>query len=145
MKQKNQTELLYAELRRRAEQSLEHLYEEWRNLHRIRPVAATWVSENVLDDQGRPLDDFVLCLLPEEHGQHHKILSNMVLRTKACALLLIRQLGDQVKVIYETPIGTTSWTYPIEDRIGAKVLGRRVVATNVDSVGILWSPDRGQA
>lgn len=99
----------------------------------------------MVDDHGQPINDFVTCFLPDDESRHVKVVHEMVGRTKACALMLIRQQGDEVRAIYETPIGTTSWIYKIEDRVNTKILGKRTIRKDTDYVGVMWSPSRGQA
>ncbi len=131
-------ELAFEELQRRAELALGHIYEDWRNLQRVRSVAVTWVSEIVLDDRGLPLDDAIVCLLPEDRGKHQKVLTGMVDRTKAAAVLVIRQDGDDITAVFETPTGSTSWHYRVEDRADRKIVARVGTKKDVERLGLLW-------
>jgi hypothetical protein len=138
--QKTAIRSVFDELRRRAELALEHVQHDWLVYSRIRPLAITWVSEQIEDDRGVPIGDTVLCLLPDNRAQHDRILHEMVERTKAAALMVIRQTGDDIKAVYETPIGSASWDYRIEDRGDRKMPILRSTHSNRDHIGMLWQP-----
>jgi len=143
---KSPTQLLYEELKRRASRSLTHIFEDWKKFGRVRPVAAVWASEVVLDDNGSPIDDVVVCLLPEEEDQRLGVLHKMATRTKACAILSISQRSADVLAVFETPLGTVSWTYPIEDHGDVRVVGSaRKEKKNAHHLGVLWAPSTGRA
>ena len=127
------------ELRKRAKQAVPvHIDGDWRAIGRVRALAVTWCGELVLDDKGIPLEDAVMCLLPEDTAQHSKILREMAERTMAGALLVVRQTGNDIKAVFETTAGTTTWSYRVEDRGDRKVPIRRGEQKNVDSLGVLW-------
>jgi hypothetical protein len=134
---KNPLELAFEELQRRAEEATAQIYEDWNKLGRVRPVAVTWVGGTVLDDRGVPIEDTVVCLLPEDQARQQKVLKGMVARTKAAAVLVIRQNGSDITAVFETPIGSTSWHYKVEDRADRKVVVRSCVKRNAECLGLL--------
>ena len=125
------------ELLRRAEASLRYLQIEWKQFGRVRPLALTWLGEEIVDDRGLPLRDVVVCRLPEDAAKRPAVLAGMVARTKAQALLVIQQNESNVKAIFETARGTTTWHYSVEDRVDHKMLVRCSVEHDVDSTGLL--------
>ena len=98
----------------------------------------SWPEEPVPTDDGYVITDVVLLELPDDPELRKKEVRTLVERTKPCALLKVEQLEDQVLAILETPLGTKSWTYPIKNHGGTKVLGDRSSRENTDSIGILW-------
>ena len=98
----------------------------------------SWPQEPIPADDGTIITDFVLLELPGDKELRKKEVKHLIERTQPCALLLCDQFPDKVVAIFESPLGTKSWTYPIKDYGGTKVLGDRSTRENTDSIGILW-------
>ena len=133
--------LVFDELTERAKRMLQHIQHDWQVLGKVRPLAITWVGTTVLDDHGVPLEDEILCLLPTDVSKQDAVIRRMVERTKAGAIMLIRQDGADITATYETSIGSVSWRYRIEDRGDRKIVVQRGVTKNKDRIGLLYRPN----
>lgn len=98
----------------------------------------SWPQEPVEADDGTIITDVVEMELPLEPQERKREIRRLVKRTKPCALLMCEDLEDAIKVIFESPLGTKSWTYPIQKCGRDRVLGSRSVRENTDSIGVLW-------
>lgn len=120
------------------EANLESIVSSWRENGRIQPFMVSWPEEPVPAVDGTIITDVVMLELPADPEVRKKEVRTLVERTKPCALLMCEQYKDKVLVVFESPLGTKSWTYPIKDHGGTLVLGDRSSRENTDSIGILW-------
>jgi hypothetical protein len=127
---------------RRASIVLKELHTLWDGKE-FQPVAFTWVSEEVRDDDGNIVDDIIGCNLPQDRSKHFNIMLDMVIRTKACAILVIRKEDSEVLAIFEDNVGSRSWVFQIEDRGNTQIIGRHRNRVNEDYVGILCNRHMG--
>lgn len=121
------------------EKNLTSLEASWRTQKKIQPFMLSWPQEPISDDEGEIIDNVVLMELPADKQERKKEVTELVFRTKPCALLLCEQLGDKVLVIFESPLGTKSWTYPLRKHGDVTVLGSKSSRENTESIGLLWS------
>jgi len=101
--------------------------------------AMTWVGSEVTDDRGVPINDRVFLQLPNNREAWDDLLSQLVSKTQAFALLLIDRHVEGLKVLYESPMGTRTWRLKKERHGDLEVLSRPVVTDNVETTGLLWS------
>jgi hypothetical protein len=83
--------------------------------------------------------------LPPEKAAWPNELKRIVKVYGAYALLLVEQHVQEVVVILESPHGTVSWHVPIRNQGNVRVLDDAEEKTDVDYIGLLWSPMRGSA
>lgn len=83
--------------------------------------------------------------IPENKKEWPFVLHRLVTEYKAYAILLVEQKTVEILVIVESPHGTKSWHIPIRNHGNVQVLDDPIEKTDVDTIGLLWSPARGQA
>lgn len=118
---------------------LEDLRRGWRESSPEENVAMTWVGEEITDDQGRPINDRVLFVLPEKREEWTAALAQLVERTEAFGLLIVERSPERLQVLFESPRGTRLWRLKKERHGDATVLSRPAVFDNVETTGLLWN------
>jgi hypothetical protein len=103
-------------------------------------TAIVWPGEDVLDDKGNPIADTVLLELPDDRKTWRNLLDQLVTRTSAFGLLVVDRRDDMLKVIFESPKGSRSWTLKKERHGDVSVLNSPTVLDDVESAGLLWKP-----
>jgi len=136
---------IHDELCRRSEQGVASIQQIWKEQGKIGPFFLAWPAEIVKAHDGTPIEDICRLELPEVKEEWSKLFQQAVELTKAYAILLCEQKEDGVKVILESPHGTRCWTLPIERHGDVYVLGKVNIKDDVESVGLLWRPNRGRA
>jgi hypothetical protein len=106
--------------------------------------ALTWPSAAIKDDSGSLIDRAVIMEMPER-SEWKKALASLVERTKAYGLFLIEADDKKISAVFESMHGSRSWVVPIERHGDRLVLGDQRTKDDVDSIGLLWSPKRGNA
>ena len=138
-------QILHKTLLNRATAALQYIYDEWRSRKAVRPAAITWAGEPIKDDAGNHIDDAVLCLLPEDPALQHRALRDMVMRTSACALMLIVQEEQEVRAYFETAYGSRCWRFPIRYHGNVHVVGAPTWKDDENGVGIFWQTTKASA
>lgn len=136
---------IHDELCRRSEKGVSSLRERWKTNGRVEPFFLAWPAEIVKAHDGSLINDVCKLELPEVKEKWADLFRQAVELTKAYAILLCEQKEDGVKVILESPHGTRCWTLPVERHGDVYVLGKTSIKDNVESVGLLWRPNRGKA
>lgn len=131
-------QVIHDELQRRCGSMVARIRREWKTTDPLEAVAMTWVSEEVVDDQGHPINDTVFLELPLDKTKWHDALEQLVKRTRAFALLVIDRQADEVKATLESRLGTRTWRLKKERHGDLDVLSRPIVHNNVESMGLLW-------
>ncbi len=129
---------IHDELQRRAAQSVAKIPDLWRDAKRIFPTLLLWPTDAVPTTAGDKFSGVVLVELPDSLADR---LSAVRKATKDCgayAVLVVEEVGDAVRAIFETQHGTETWRLPIKDHGGVRVLGAAVKRSNVESIGVLW-------
>jgi len=106
--------------------------------------ALTWPSAVIKDDSGSLIDRAIIMEMPER-SEWKKALAALVERTQAYGLLLLDADNKRISAIFESMHGSRSWVIPIERHGDRRVLGDQRTKDDVDSIGLLWSPNRGHA
>lgn len=119
--------------------------EEWKRNRAIRPYAITWPSESLKTDDGAHVDGAFICALPEEAPPAARlaVLQKMVEKTKAYGLVLIEQVDDYLRVLFETHHGARAWLMRLERHGDVVVCMAPEVRDDAECVGILWRRGRG--
>ena len=125
-----------------AEAMVKHLYAVWKKDKKVPRLAFSWPAEEIKADDGSLIDRMVSLEVPEEPVVRVQALRTLAIRTKAYGLFVIEPEAEQIRVVFETPHGTRSWTISIQVRGDRKALGRPVVRDNTDTIGLLWSRHR---
>lgn len=113
---------------------------------KICPQFFTWPAETVTLESGESHEDiFVLELERVPTNDWSATLRQAVAVSKAYGLLLVEQKAETVKAIFESHHGSRAWTFPIRRHGDVKILLSPKVTTDLESVGILWSPARASA
>lgn len=136
---------IHDDLLHKAQSAVNQLYVIWKKEGRIEPSLLTWPAETISSDKGEPIDSVCCLQLPEPPEERTPAIRLMVERTKAYGILLVEQVGDRVRALLETPLGTRCWTIPILQSGDVKTLGKPAITNNRESVGLLWSYKRGVA
>lgn len=137
---------IHDELLRRAAKAMPAVKESWRKYMRVDPFFISWPAEHIKADDGSTITHHVLLELPKENRPAWgRLMVEAVERTLSYAILLAEQREGEVVVIFESPHGTHSWHYPIKNHGNVRVLGKPMEKTDVDSIGILWLPETGEA
>lgn len=131
-------------LLKQAEAAVRTIYEIWRRERKIAPVLFTWPAERIRTEAGEPHEGICILDLPEEEGARATALRLMVERTKAYGLLLIEQLPEGVRAIFESPHGARCWSIAFAPHGDVVLLERVQVQDDGTHVGLLWSPHAGQ-
>lgn len=125
-----------------AANGLSSVYETWATKRRIDPFVLVWPSEPV-NFHGKQTEDVMPFDLPNDASRWPTFLRDLVKKTTAYALLLVEQREQAVVVIFESPHGTKSWNIPIKNHGNVNVLGEAKEKSDIDYIGLLWSPKRG--
>lgn len=121
------------------------LLDGWKANGRVEPFLLSWPTEHVTCDDGTTVTHVFYANLPEETETWPQWLEAAVKKTKPYALMLGEQREDEVIVTFESPHGSRCWRFPIERHGDVQILGRPSTRDDVDSIGILWKANRGQA
>ncbi len=136
---------IHDDLMARAHAMVEKLPGMWGRDGHIFPMLFTWPSEAVATSGGRHEGICVLELEGTPRAEWSALLRKAVAATKAYGLLLVEQQEREVVVIFETHHGSRAWRLPVKRHGDRCVLEKPRVSTDVESVGILWSPQRATA
>lgn len=109
----------------------------WRESKRIHPSLLIWVKDAVKTTDGADFTGVVFTPLPEATGERWGAIANAVEKCGGFAILVTEQLDDRVRMIFESPHGTRTWSIPIKDHGGVQVLGVPTTADDVELVGVL--------
>lgn len=119
---------------------LEDVYDAYLEEGRLDPLMIIWPSQTV-NFAGVITDDMIPFQLPENPGEWPAFIADAVKRTHAWCVALYEQRPGEIVVIFESPIGTSSWHIPIEDHGDVRALGDvSDVKVDTDYVGAVWSP-----
>lgn len=130
---------IHENIMQQAEQLLVRFRELWKtNRAAKRGFFFTWPADTVAADDGTSIEGVCGTHLPEERGDWARVMREMVLRTKAYALLLLETREGEVKAILESHHGTRTWTIPIVLHGDVHVLGPANKQDDHESVGLLW-------
>lgn len=132
-----QRHFIHAELMRRALFAVEKLPELWRRDGRIQACMLLWPEDHVRTSTGKEHSGVVFAELPDE-GSRLTFLQKASDRCGAYALLIVEQLPDCIRAVFESVHGTETWRLPLKDHGGVKVLGAAVHKSNAESIGVLW-------
>ena len=133
-------QFIWDDLIKDVERTEKRVYKSWAEDNNVGNFAITWPSEKIQSDDGLPITRMVLMDLPDDRTTWSKKLQNMVVRTKAYALLLVEQKTEEAVLILESHHGTRSWHYPIERHGPDRVLGKPIIKSDTDCIGLLWQP-----
>lgn len=113
-------------------------FENWAQRHRIDPVVFTWPESPIVVEGDPEYEGICAMALPADPKQRGQALRAFVKQTKAFALFLVEQEPDQVRLLFESKVGSRAWTIPIETRVGVKLLGKAEVLDNQKTTRLLW-------
>lgn len=129
---------IHDELLRRARAAVDTLPELWRRDNKIQACLLLWPEDAVRTNvKGKDHTGLVFAELPEE-ATRQAFVQKASERCGAYALLVVEQLGDCVRAIFESQHGTETWRLPLKDHGGVKVLGAAAHRSNAESLGVLW-------
>lgn len=107
----------------------------------VESTAMVWVSSEVLDDRGVPINDWIVLELPENRGTWSAVLEKLVTRTNAFALAVFDRHDAGISVRFESPLGCQKWELKKERHGDVTVMSAPVVTpNNEDTTGLLWNP-----
>lgn len=129
---------IHDELRRRAEQAVNHLRELWKEHRKIDPILLLWPAEPVQTKEGVMFEGCVYCELPAAESERRATILKALERIRPYAVLLVEQHELDVKAIFETHQGTRTWTLPIKRHGDVRVLYDPKMADDEESLGLLW-------
>lgn len=132
--------LIHQDLAQEVLGSLDVLYDIFRRDGGVDPCMIVWPYETV-NFEGEQVNDAIPIQLPEDRAGWPGIIAEAAKRTSAWAVALYEQRPDAIVVIFESPIGTSSWHIPIEDHGDVRALGDiSDVKVDTDYVGAVWKP-----
>ncbi len=135
--------LIHDILVRKTQRMVDKFRQLWSKGQRVRKACFfTWPAESIKDDNGKDLVEICIAALPDDPAEWAKDMKEMVVRTKAYALVLMEPEAKCVKFIFESQHGTRTWVIPIQRRGDVDVLGPETYEDNVQSVGLLWRKNR---
>lgn len=121
-------------------ESLEDVYGAFRDHGHIDPFIIIWPSRAV-NFEGRMVNGMIPIQLPEDPRRWPGFIADAAQRTSAWCVALYEQLHDHIVVIFESPIGTSSWHIPIENHGDVLALGDvSNVRVDEDYIGAVWRP-----
>jgi hypothetical protein len=119
-----------------AESGLTLIQRWWREHGVVPPFLALWSEEEFR----RAVDPDFTIELPEDPEVQKKLIWKAAKTVNAHAALVVRQLENEVRAVFETREGTKSWHYPIRDHGPDRVLGDPTVRVDEHHIGVLRSP-----
>lgn len=136
----------HEQLSLQAEANLDLIYKRWKTTQgKLEPFLLTWPSEPVQTSNGSWITGACQLTLPKDKAQWKGLLVEAIVLTSPKAMLLLEQNEKDVKLILETPEGSTSWVIPIERHGDINVLGKAARKIDTDSIGFLWQPNMAEA
>lgn len=102
-------------------------------------AAIAFCAKPIKDDVGRIINDTVFLELPPNKSEWQELLMKLIVRTSAIAVVVVDFRFDQVKAIFETPLGSRAWTMKPERHGDTKMLSKPIVLDDVESSGLLWT------
>lgn len=132
---------IHDELALYAEDMANEALQEYRRKRKLRPICVTWPGEVIKTDSGAETDKPVTCFLDTVSEAHRaEVLRKLTERTKAFGLVLIEERADDIRVVFETRLGTRAWITPLKFHGDVRVPGKTHASTNRECVGLLWKP-----
>lgn len=132
-------------LKQLAKELVEDCCERWSHDERLKPQGFTWPCADAHTAEGVSLKDTICtCDLPEDATNYAKIMSNLVIRTGAVAMLFYYQLPDRITAHFETTVGAARWELPIEEVTPGRWELSGIVEKRTDGL-ILFRERRGSA
>jgi hypothetical protein len=110
----------------------------WREHKSIEPTLLLWPKHPVKTITGEPAS-LVTVDLPQDADQRHAKIIEVAKACDAYGLLLIEQLDDDVRMIFESEQGTRTWRFPIKNHGDVRILGRPSHKDNAESIGVRWT------
>jgi len=121
-----------------AELGLSSLPNTWKKFKRVPAFFIVWPEEAALENA-------VDARLPTDPDKWPGHMRKAIEKLGAMACMLVEQRENDVRVLFESPYGTCSWTLPIERRGDVTRLGKPKKKKNEDSLGFFWSPRKAEA
>lgn len=128
---------IHNELLRRATAAVDRIPELWRTDGHIQACLLLWPEDSVRTADGGEHSGLIFAELPGEETRK-AFVQKASERCGAYAVLVVEQLPDCVRAIFESTHGTETWRLPLKDHGGVKILGAAVRKSNTESVGVLW-------
>lgn len=136
---------IHDDLLRSAQNTLDEACRIWEESEKkLVSYAIAWPAEAVRATNGKDISGPIIMMMPER-GLWTTALNGLVEKTKAYGLFLIDVSDLAIVAKFETSHGARAWTIPIQWHGDRRMLGSRKVKDNAECVGLLWSPNRGQA
>jgi len=131
---------IHDELLRRAERSVSAIPELWKKDQKIHSSLLLWPNDSVRTTTGDRFSGIVFAEIPASVDAADKLrfIKKATEQVEAYALLLVEEVGDCVRCVFESMHGTETWRLPIKDHGGVRVLGVAARRTNAESIGVLW-------
>lgn len=130
---------IHDELCKRCLPAVNSLYDAWRTDKRIHTSLLLWPSESVRNQHGDPFSGVIFHAIDGSVGTRVAEVTRAAKACDAYALLLVEQLDDAVRAIFESEHGTRTWRLPIKNHGDVQVLGRPIVRDNAESIGVRWT------
>ena len=95
-----------------------------------------------VDYHGIYTNDVLPFDLPKDRKEWHGFFQHLRDKYKANAVLFVEQRDAEIVAIFESPHGTHSWHIEISAHGDVHILEAPKEKTDVDSVGLLWRPNK---
>ena len=129
-----------------AEESIREMHSSWAKTQALEPFLVTWPEGAVRSIEGKPVTGpCLLRLSGVDPATWSEKIAQAVSLTGAYAVLLAEQKSDAVIITLETSHGARCWTLPIVRKGDVYRLGKSKVSSDLEHLGVLWSPKKNQA
>ena len=129
---------IHDELLTRAAVAVGRIPEMWKEQKRIFPIILLWPTTQVKAQKGEWHTGVVFDLLPEDAELRPAHIKKVTATCDAYAVLVVEELPNVVRAVFESEHGTETWRLPIKDHGGVRVLGVAARSSNTESIGVRW-------
>ncbi len=125
-----------------AELGLDVVTSAWRQQNDVGHFLIVWPEDEVLATDGSKINRAVSFDLSDDAEKNVRVFREALQVAKPYALLVVEEQDKKIRAVFETRHGTKSWVWPIHNNLA---VGQASTKVDVNYVGLLWRPNKGQA
>jgi hypothetical protein len=135
-------QFIWDDLLARAKFANKQVQQTWKKRRKIPVMVLAWPAVTIHDDNDKPINSIVSLEVPEGIPLQ-KALKDLIVRTKAYAILVCDSTNEELRVVLESHHGVRSWITSIRHHGDVRVLEDTRVQDGVGGFGLLWRKERG--
>ncbi len=129
---------IHDELIRRCNYPIVDLPNLLRDYGKVEPTILLWPEESLPTLGGGKFSGVIFSSLPHDQAARRRFIQAAAEQCRPFGIFVVEQLGDCVRAIFESRLGTRTWRLQLRDLDNQKTLGAPAIRDNAESIGVLW-------